>query len=137
MDAEQRAEAITTGGEADVASVSQLADQLRDSGRVGPIAPLLVAVARRALYQNWESPHLVEFAETLRDHQQFGYARRLLGRVRSVAQDREELRQQHALCTYKDLELPASRRLDRPRRRRLLRSGGPDRGPEGESTSRS
>jgi hypothetical protein len=33
--------------------------------------------------------------------------------VRREGPDSERLRQQHALCTYKDLELPAARRLDR------------------------
>lgn len=113
MEAEQRAEAITRGGPADVATVSALAEELRDNGRVGPIAPMLVAVSRRALYGDWGSPHRAQLAATLRDHQQFGYARRLLGRVRNEGRDSEELRQQHALCTYKDMELPQARRLDR------------------------
>jgi hypothetical protein len=74
---------------------------------------MLIAVSRRALYDDWERAHRTDLAETLRDHQQFGYARRLLGRVRRDSQDSEELRQQHALCTYKDMELSAARRLDR------------------------
>ncbi len=122
MDAEHRATAIANGGEADVATVSQLADELRDGGRVAAIAPMLIAVARRALYHDWESAHRVELAETLRDHQQFGYARRLLGRVRASGPDSEELRQQYALCTYKDMELPAARRLDRALQ--ILTEGG-------------
>ena len=113
MDAEQQAEAITAGGRADVRTVSRLADELRARDRPGPIAPLLIAVSRRALYEGWEPDDRVEFAATLRDHQQFGYARRLLGRVRSTGPDSEQLRQQHALCTYKDMELPVARRLDR------------------------
>ena len=92
-------------------------------GRIGPIAPMLVAVARRALYEDWEPNRRVELAETLRDHQQFGYARRLLGRVRAAGADSEELRQQYALCTYKDMELPAARRLDRALQ--ILNEGGP------------
>src|SRR5664279_5633500 len=56
-------------------------------------------------------------------NQQFRHARRLLGRVRRQEQDSERLRQQHALCTYKDLELPAGRRLDWALK--ILESGGP------------
>jgi predicted acylesterase/phospholipase RssA len=113
MDSEQQAEAITAGARADLRTVSGLADGLRDGGRPGLIAPLLVAVSRRALYEGWEPGSRAELAKTLRDHEQFGYARRLLGRVRNDGPDSEELRQQHALCTYKDMELPAARRLDR------------------------
>ncbi len=123
MDAEQRAEAIIDGGETDVPTVAALADELRRRSRIGPIAPMLVAVARRALYEDWEPNRRVELAATLRDHQQFGYARRLLGRVRAAGTDSEELRQQYALCTYKDLELPAARRLDRALQ--ILNEGGP------------
>jgi predicted acylesterase/phospholipase RssA len=113
MDDEQRAQAIVKGGPADVATVSRLANELRNRGQLGPVAPMLIAVSRRALYRGWEIAHRAMLAETLRDHQQFGYARRLLGRVRNEGNDSEKLRQQHALCTYKDMELPAARRLDR------------------------
>lgn len=123
MDTEQRAAAIIDGGETDVPTVAALADELRRRSRIGPIAPMLVAVARRALYEDWEPNRRVELAETLRDHQQFGYARRLLGRVRAAGADSEELRQQYALCTYKDMELPAARRLDRALQ--ILNEGGP------------
>jgi predicted acylesterase/phospholipase RssA len=47
----------------------------------------------------------------LRDQHEFGHARRLLARLRQST-DSEHLRQQHALCTYKDLEVSARRRLD-------------------------
>ena len=113
MDSEQQAEAITAGARADVPTVSGLAEELRDGGRPGPIAPMLIAVSRRALYDGWDPGRRAELAATLRDHEQFGYARRLLGRVRRDGPDSEELRQQHALCTYKDMELAAARRLDR------------------------
>jgi len=113
MDGEQRAEAIIGGGETGVAEVGQIAEELRRHGPVHPIAPMLVEVARRALYDDWEQGNLVPLAWLLRDHQQFGYARRVLGRVRARGEDSEELRQQDALCTYKDMELPAARRLDR------------------------
>ena len=113
MDAEQRAEGIIEGADASVAEVGQIAEELRRDGPIAPIAPMLVAVARRALYDDWEHGNLVALAWLLRDHQQFGYARRVLGRVRVSGEDSEELRQQDALCTYKDIELPAARRLDR------------------------
>jgi predicted acylesterase/phospholipase RssA len=113
MDVQQRAEAIIWGGETDVAEVGQIAEELRRQGPVAPIAPMLIAVARRALYDDWGPGNLVPLAWLLRDHQQFGYARRVLGRVRAWGEDSEELRQQDALCTYKDMELPAARRLDR------------------------
>src|SRR5438477_10899176 len=50
---------------------------------------------------------------------QFGYARRLLAIARrdpsanDDAQFRTKLRQQHALCTYKDPDLPEELRFDR------------------------
>lgn len=122
MDAEQQAKAITMGGDADVATVAALAQELRRNGPVAPIAPMLIATARRALYHEWEPANRSRFAETLRDHQQFGYARRLLGRVRRESRDTEKLRQQHGLCTYKDMELPAARRLDRALQ--ILTEGG-------------
>jgi predicted acylesterase/phospholipase RssA len=99
--------------EADVGTVIALANRLRRDRCFAPIAPLLITAGRRAIYEGWEAAGRVELAATLRDHQQFGYARRLLGRVRRDGQDSEKLRQQHALCTYKDMELPAARRLDR------------------------
>jgi predicted acylesterase/phospholipase RssA len=99
--------------ELDVGEVTTLANRLRKNRCFAPIAPMLIAAGRRAIYAGWEPGGRVELAGTLRDHQQFGYARRLLGRVRGEGPDSEKLRQQHALCTYKDMELPAARRLDR------------------------
>src|SRR5262245_54877260 len=113
MDAAERAEAIIDGADVTVVEVAQIAEELRRHGPVGPIAPMLVAVARRALYDEWEQENLAVLASVLRDHQQFGYARRALGRLRASGEDNEQLRQQEALCTYKDMELPAARRLDR------------------------
>jgi predicted acylesterase/phospholipase RssA len=110
---ELQAAAIADGAHATLDTVEGLADRLRADRRSGPIAPLLVALGRRALYEGWESEHRQRFAALLRDHQQFGYARRLLGRVRRDGPDTELLRQQHAICTYKDLGLSAARRLDR------------------------
>jgi predicted acylesterase/phospholipase RssA len=91
---------------------------------------MLIAVGRRAIYHGWERERRAELADVLRDHQQFGYARRLLSRVRRDEGDSERLRQQHALCTYKDAELPAARRLDRALE--ILGEGG---SPVEQSTS--
>jgi predicted acylesterase/phospholipase RssA len=122
-DAAGRAEAIIAGGETGVAEVGRIAEELRRDGPVAPIAPMLIAVARRALYDDRERLDRFALSLLLRDHQQFGYARRLLGRIRAEEADREDLRQQEALCTYKDMELPAARRLDRALE--ILVEGGP------------
>ncbi len=123
MDAEHQADAIVGGGSTDVPTVAKIANELRVSGQGDLVASMLIAVARKALYDAREPARRAELAETLRDHQQFGYARRLLARVRREDRDSEKLRQQHALCTYKDMELPAARRLDRALQ--ILKQGGP------------
>jgi predicted acylesterase/phospholipase RssA len=122
LTAEQQAKAVAAGGETDVARVETLARELRKHDKYDVIAPMLVAASRRALYDGWETAHRVQLARTLRDHDLFSYARRLLGRVRREEPDTESLRQQHALCTYKDKELPAVRRLDLALA--ILREGG-------------
>jgi predicted acylesterase/phospholipase RssA len=122
-DAVTRAEAFTEGGEASFEEIAALAHELREGRHFGPIAPMLITAGRRAIYDGWEVGKRVELAALLRGHQQFGYARRLLGRVRRDGGDSEYLRQQHALCTYKDMELPAARRLDRALG--ILEEGGP------------
>src|SRR3954453_5200346 len=110
---ERKAHAIIDGGDPSVDELKRLADALRDAGRTGLVAETLTGVARRALDGRWRPGARADLAmRVLRDPQQFSYARRLLSRVRTAA-DSETLRQQHALCTYKDLELPAGRRLDR------------------------
>jgi predicted acylesterase/phospholipase RssA len=113
MSAVDEADRIARGGAVRFEQLKPLADGLRDHGNAAAAAPLLIAIARWALYDDWEPARRAELAELLRDHRQFGYARRLLGRVRREGPDSERLRQQHALCTYKDAELPAARRLDR------------------------
>ncbi|MGH2949586.1 MAG: tetratricopeptide repeat-containing protein, partial [Solirubrobacteraceae bacterium] len=124
MDSEREARAIIDSNDASAAELKELAGALREAGRTGLVAEMLTAVARRALDGRWRPDERAELAtKVLRDHQQFGYARRLLSRVRTPAGDSEELRQQHALCTYKDLELPAGRRLDRALA--ILEEGGP------------
>jgi predicted acylesterase/phospholipase RssA len=111
---ERRARAIIDGEDASAAELKERADALRAAGGTGLAAEMLIAVSRRALQGRWRPDERAALAmDVLRDHQQFGYARRLLSRVRGSAGDSETLRQQHALCTYKDLELPAGRRLDR------------------------
>jgi predicted acylesterase/phospholipase RssA len=111
--AKQQAEEFREGGEVDFATFEGLVEELHDGEMLGPIAPLLIAAARRALYRGWEPGRRARLAEILRDHQQFGYARRLIACLREEGDTGEELRQQQALCTYKDIELPAARRLDR------------------------
>ncbi|HEX8156593.1 MAG TPA: tetratricopeptide repeat-containing protein [Solirubrobacteraceae bacterium] len=124
MDEESRAQAIVGGEDASACQLRELAGALRDAGRTGLVAEMLTAVARRALDGRWRPAERAELAsKVLRDHQQFNYARRLLSRVRTPDADSELLRQQHALCTYKDLELPAGRRLDWALT--ILEQGGP------------
>ncbi len=111
----QRAAAITLGAHVEVAELADLAGKLREQHVVAPIAPMLTAVAKQALgAQSWEHAAQLKLAKILRDHQQFRYARRLLRALRdrrSGLHD-ERIRQQLALCTYKDIELPAMRRLE-------------------------
>lgn len=114
MSRAEDAEAIVEGtADRPVAEVEALAEALRDEGQSGLAGEMLTAVARRALPGDWRPDERAQLAKVLRDHQQFGYGRRLLARVRSDGPDGERLRQQHALCTYKDLELSTGRRLDR------------------------
>jgi predicted acylesterase/phospholipase RssA len=123
MSAESDARAVIDGEDPSAADLESIADRLRDEGRTGLVGEMLTAVARRALQGGWRPTELADLAiDVLRDHQQFSYARRLLNRVRAGT-DSERLRQQHALCTYKDLELPAGRRLTRALA--ILSEGGP------------
>ena len=51
---------------------------------------MLHALARRALTDDWDADQRAELAiKVLRDHQQFGYARRLLARVRAESRQRQ------------------------------------------------
>jgi predicted acylesterase/phospholipase RssA len=111
----QRAAAITRGSDVEVGELQRLAGKLREQHVVAPIAPMLIAVAKRAIAaKSWEHAAQLKLAEILRDHQQFRYARRLLRalRDRESGRDEELIRQQLALCTYKDIELPAMLRLE-------------------------
>lgn len=60
---------------------------------------------------------ILDLALTLKDELAFGYARKILWLARTKEppdeKTRIKLRQQLALCTYKDAELPADYRLDR------------------------
>jgi predicted acylesterase/phospholipase RssA/MinD-like ATPase involved in chromosome partitioning or flagellar assembly len=79
-----------------------------------------IETARRILGgQEATLTQMRELAQWLSDHQQFGYARKLLARARlmSEAQSPESLRrrlaQKHAVATYKDPDLPPDQKLDR------------------------
>ena len=58
---------------------------------------------------------MLKLAKRLKGDRRIGLARRLLGRARGLSCDDPKtvtrLRQQHALCTYKDRDLPADSRL--------------------------
>ena len=82
VDVVGQAEAITEGAPTTVAEASGLVEELSAKGLHAPIVPMLAALSRRALYRGWEPADRVELANTLREYQQFGYARRLLARVR-------------------------------------------------------
>lgn len=60
---------------------------------------------------------ILELSAKLKGEKAFGLARRILALARNMKPDDEKLadklRQQHALCTYKDPDLPANNRLDR------------------------
>jgi predicted acylesterase/phospholipase RssA len=76
--------------------------------------------ARAVLVENapatWEE--MTDLAERLKTTRQFGYARRLFARARidsgppaQSASIKLRLAQQHALCTYRDLDLPVAQRF--------------------------
>ncbi|HVO53241.1 MAG TPA: patatin-like phospholipase family protein [Solirubrobacterales bacterium] len=119
MDLERWAEDFANGGDGTVAEIKRVADELRAKELFRPIAPMLIEAGRRALYgkgdrADWERPQWAELADLLCDHLQFGYARKLLGRLRrDPGDDSEALRQQQAFATYRDQGLPAARRLER------------------------
>lgn len=64
-----------------------------------------------------ESKHkeLLDLARKLKDYNSFHYARRLFQLAAALVPDRERdyVRQQHALCTYKDPDLPLIQRLNK------------------------
>ena len=123
MDVEQRVREVVGGADAPTVELAELAGRLRAEGRTGLAAELLAAVAQRALAGRWRGAERTQLAAVLRDHEQFGNARRLLAQVRAEGPDDEALRQQHALATYKDQGLPAGRRLAWALR--ILEAGGP------------
>jgi len=123
MDAQEQVQRIVGGTDVSAADLQALAGRLRADHRSSLADQLLTAVAERALKGDWLPDERMQLAAVLRDHQQFGYARRLLGRMRAEGADDERLRQQHALCTDKDQGLPGGRRLGWALR--ILESGGP------------
>jgi len=81
----------------------------------------LVAQAKDILRKKIHRPkdqEILELSEGLRREKAFGYARKLLGLARESldpeidAQLKLKLAQEHALCTYKDPDLPVRSRLD-------------------------
>ena len=102
------------------------------AGRHDVVARFLIDNVRRTLNDDWESGRREDFAKLLKAHQQFGYARRLYRQVyEGAGAVSDEVRQQYALCVYKDLELPASRRYERALE--ILGEGGPVAGWSAES----
>lgn len=59
---------------------------------------------------------MLDLSKELKGEKKFGYARKILYRARSMPVDNPERRlklgQQHALCTYKDPDLPAASRFE-------------------------
>src|SRR4051794_30637616 len=123
VDAQQRAQQVLDSDPVDIGALRALAAEFRAANRTALVMEFLRDAAVRALSEGWSVAQLAGLADVLRDHQHFAYARRLLQRARDEAPEDEKLRQQHAFCTYKDLELPAIRRFDRALR--ILQSGGP------------
>ena len=89
-DAVERARAVVGGADISIAELRDRARALRNVGQTALVGELLTAVSRRALYDGWRTLEHADLAmKVLRDHQQFGYARRLLracdarGRTRS------------------------------------------------------
>jgi predicted acylesterase/phospholipase RssA len=118
MDAVERAEALLDpklewGPDApSYTELCELATELRASEHYSVLTRLLIKAGRQALYKAWAAGDWGDLAELMCDHQQFGYARRLFGRLRADG-DTDELRRRYAFCTYKDMELPLARRLDK------------------------
>jgi Tetratricopeptide Repeats-Sensor len=93
-----------------------LATRLREEDRHDELKGVLVRVGRAALQGGLGPDTLAGLAQVLNEHQEFGYARRLMRRAREATQDPERkraLQRREALFTYKDLELPAGPRFDR------------------------
>jgi predicted acylesterase/phospholipase RssA len=79
-----------------------------------------VEKAKSILRGEYEKPKaILKLAKDLKKENKFGYARKLLSRALkdpAVEEDKDcklEIGQQHALCTYKDPDLPVSDRLKR------------------------
>src|SRR5262249_41423048 len=67
--------------------------------------------------QSARADELLKLAEGLKKQRNFSTARRILARARTLSGTERTLQiklmQQHALCTYKDPNLPVGERLDR------------------------
>jgi predicted acylesterase/phospholipase RssA len=122
VDAGQRAQQVLESDPVDIDELGGLVDELRAANRTALVTKILREAADQALADRWNAARLGDLAGVLRDHQHFAFARRLLQHARDQDPVDEKLRQQHALCTYKDLELPAIRRFDRALR--ILQSDG-------------
>jgi hypothetical protein len=75
-----------------------------------------IARAKNILCGQHETPEaLLELAERLKNESYFGYASKLLSLIEIDAMDPvwKRVKQQAALCTYKDQDLPSDERLER------------------------
>jgi predicted acylesterase/phospholipase RssA len=113
-----RAEKALRSSGADSPSLLELAGELEEHH----LSELAVLVRRREILERaWQrlrqpggdADDLFTLAKELKKQNLFGAARRVLERARRVdPEQRLELIQQHALCTYKDPDVPAHRALD-------------------------
>ena len=109
-DAMQRAREVIGGADITIDALRDDARFLRKGGQTALVGELLTTLSRRALYDGWRTPEHADLAmRVLRDHQQFGYARRLLGRVRSAGQ-----RQRAAAPAARAVHLQGPRAARRP-----------------------
>lgn len=114
QDAVERAERVAAGEEpSGVDDLVALVGGLKGRERFDLVADVLIAVARRALYQDWQRDRRPDLAKLLEDNRQFGYARRLWKGLSEAMPGEVHFRRRYAFCTYKDMELPTARRLDR------------------------
>src|SRR3954467_399892 len=101
-------------------------EALRAAGRLDELKRELLRRGRQALQDDGLcATQLHEAAEHLQEYEEFGFARRLMGRARARGDqqmDRERQRRE-ALFTYKDLERPAGPRLDQALK--ILEAGAP------------
>ncbi len=113
-----RAEGALRASGGDSQQLLELAREL-EHGHLADLAQLVrdKEVRERAWAQlkkqGGDAPQLFKLAMELKGRNLFGAARRVLARARRVDADQDlKLIQQHALCTYKDPNVPAYRALD-------------------------